>query len=85
MRNLSSWLGSRGSSTGSSDFNNCYPRNVSKHKAFDGMVAMGSRTFNFLEKKKKVYCRNKMAHKKDNCDYKSVETATCCYPTDENH
>ena len=53
MRNLSSWLGSRGSSTGSSDFNNCYPRNVSKHKAFDGMVAMGSRIFNFLEKKRK--------------------------------
>ena len=26
-----------------------------------------------------------MAHKKDDCDYKSVETATCCYPTDENH
>ena len=54
MRNLSSWLGSRGSSTGSSNFNNCYPRNVSKHKAFGGMVAMGSRTFNFLTEKKKI-------------------------------
>lgn len=56
MRNQSSWLGS---STGSSDFNNCYPRKVSKHKEFDGMVAMGSRTFNFLAEKRKFNCEIK--------------------------
>lgn len=51
MRNLSSWLGSRGSSTGSSDLNDCYPRKVSKHKGLNVLVAMGSRTFNFLAEK----------------------------------
>ena len=48
MRKQSSWPGSRGSSTGSSDFRYCYVK-VSKHKALSILVAMGSRVFNFLD------------------------------------
>ena len=54
MRKQSSLPGSRGSSTGSSDFRYCYPRKVSKHKALSILVAMGSRVFNFLAEKQKV-------------------------------
>lgn len=54
MKNLSSWRGSKGSSMGSSDSKDCYLQKVSKHKGFDGMVAMGSRTFNFLAEKESL-------------------------------
>ena len=36
---------------GRSDFHNCYPRKVGKHKGLNVLVAMGSRTFNFLAEK----------------------------------